>query len=302
MLRHLSIGNFAIVEAVELEFRPGFTALTGETGAGKSILIDALSLALGERADADQVKAGAERAEVCAEFSLEDAAGLKAWLAELALEGDADRLLLRRVLDRTGRSRAFINGHSATLGQLREAGERLVDIHGQHAHQSLLRPEAQRLVLDAHAGLLARAKETGDAYREWQRLARARLDHETNAAARNAEREQLSWQAGELEKLGARPGEWAEVGGEHTRLSHAASLIEGARAALDALSESESAALAAVSAARSALKPLLGYDASLGAPLALLDSAEAQLGEAAQALRRYADRVELDPGRLREVE
>jgi DNA repair protein RecN (Recombination protein N) len=302
MLRHLSISNFAIVDALELEFRAGFTALTGETGAGKSILIDALALALGERADADQVKAGAERAEVCAEFSFERDAGLKAWLAELALEGDADRLLLRRVVDRGGRSRAFINGHSATLAQLREAGERLVDIHGQHAHQSLLRAGAQRQVLDAHAGLLGQAREVGDAYRDWQKLARARVDHEANAAARNAEREQLAWQVGELEKLAARPGEWSEIGSEHGRLSHAAALAEGARAALDALSESEDAALASLSGAKSLLKPLLAYDASLADPMALVDSAEAQIAEAAQALRRYADRVELDPGRLREVE
>jgi DNA repair protein RecN (Recombination protein N) len=302
VLRHLSISNFAIVEALELEFRAGFTALTGETGAGKSILIDALALALGERADADQVRAGAERAEVSAEFLIGADAGLKAWLAELALEGDADQLLLRRVVDRGGRSRAFVNGRAATLAQLREAGERLVDIHGQHAHQSLLRSESQRQVLDAHAGLLGATREVADAYREWQRLARARVDHQANTVHRNAEREQLAWQVSELDKLAPRTGEWAEIGAEHSRLSHAAALAEGARAALDAVSESEGAALAAVTGAKSALRPIMAYDASLGEPMALLDSAEAQLSEAAHALRRYADRVELDPARLREVE
>ena len=301
MLRHLSIRHFAVVDAVELEFSAGFTALTGETGAGKSILIDALALALGARADTEQVQAGAERAEIAAEFSLEGTQ-LKAWLSEQALEGDADRLLLRRVLDRGGRSRAFINGHPATLAQLREAGEQLVDIHGQHAHQSLLRTDAQREVLDAHAGLTAVDREAGEAYRAWQKLARARVDHEANAAARNVEREQLAWQVSELDKLAPQSGEWTQIGAEHTRLAHAAALVEGARLALDALTDSDSAASAALSGAKSALKPLLAYDATLGEAIGILDSAEAQVAEAAHALRRYADRVDLDPSRLKEVE
>src|SRR5882762_5374140 len=174
MLSHLSIRDFAIVDCLELEFRAGFTALTGETGAGKSILVDALSLALGDRAGSEQVRSGAERADVTAEFAIDSMAPMGHWLREQALEGDANRLLLRRVLDANGRSRAFINGHAATVNQLREAGERLVDIHGQHAHQSLLRPEAQRVVLDSHAGLASLAQEAGDAHRDWQRLCRTR--------------------------------------------------------------------------------------------------------------------------------
>src|SRR5262245_2004507 len=187
MLVHLSIRDFAIVDRLELEFHRGFTALTGETGAGKSILIDALSLSLGDRAGSEQVRSGAERADITAEFSIDSMPDLGRWLAEQALEGDPNRLLLRRVVDGNGRSRGFINGHAATVNQLREAGERLVDIHGQHAHQSLLKPEAQRQVLDAHAGLVPLAQQAGDAHREWQRLCRARLDHEGSAAARNAE-------------------------------------------------------------------------------------------------------------------
>src|SRR6266481_3909888 len=163
MLLHLSIRDFAIVDRLELEFRPGFTALTGETGAGKSILIDALSLTLGDRTGSEQVRSGAERADVTAEFAIDSFPGIGDWLHEQALEGDPNRLLLRRVLDANGRSRAFINGHAATINQMREAGDRLVDIHGQHAHQSLLRPEAQRLVLDVHAGLASLAQETGGA-------------------------------------------------------------------------------------------------------------------------------------------
>src|SRR5262245_19748450 len=215
MLLNLSIRDFAIVDRLELEFRAGFTALTGETGAGKSILIDALSLALGDRAGSEQVRSGAERTDVTAEFSIESQPDLGRWLAEQALEGDANRLLLRRVVDRGGRSRGFINGHTATVNQLKEAGERLVDIHGQHAHQSLLRPEAQRLVLDAHAGLAELAREAGDAFRAWQRLCRARIDHQQNAAARNVEREQLGWQVEELSRLSLAPGEWESVQAEH---------------------------------------------------------------------------------------
>ena len=233
MLLHLSIRDFAIVDRLELEFRPGFTALTGETGAGKSILIDALSLALGDRAGSEQVRSGAERADVAAEFAIESLPGVSDWLREQALEGDPNRLLLRRVADRTGRSRAFINGHAATISQLREAGERLVDIHGQHAHQSLLRTEAQRAVLDAHAGLTSLTQEAGGAHREWQRLCRVRLGHENNTAARNAEREQLIWQVEELSRLALVPGEWEAIQVEQGRLAHAASLIEGARSAVD---------------------------------------------------------------------
>jgi DNA repair protein RecN (Recombination protein N) len=302
MLLNLSIRDFAIVDRLDLEFRPGFTALTGETGAGKSILIDALSLAMGDRAGSEQVRSGAERADVTAEFSVEGLPGLGRWLAEQALEGDANRLLLRRVVDRGGRSRAFVNGHTATVNQLKEAGEKLVDIHGQHAHQSLLKPESQRQVLDAHAGLAGLAQQAGEAYREWQRLCRARLDHQQNAAARNVEREQLSWQVEELSRLALAPGEWDALQSEHGRLAHAASLIEGVRHAIDTLSESESAALVALSGALSRLRPLTEYDAALRDTVAMLESGEAQLREAAYALRHYIDRVELDPARLREVE
>jgi DNA repair protein RecN (Recombination protein N) len=302
MLLHLSIRDFAIVDRLDLEFRPGFTALTGETGAGKSILIDALSLALGERAESEQVRAGAERADVTAEFSLEPGGNLADWLREQALEGDQNRLLLRRVVDRSGRSRAFINGHPATVNQLREAGDGLVDIHGQHAHQSLLRPDEQRRVLDAHAGLVSLAREVNEAHREWERLCRMRLDSESNAAARDAEREQLTWQVDELARLALQPGEWEGIQSEHGRLAHAASLLEGGRGAIDALSESENAALGALSGVLSRLRPLVEYDAALRETTALLESGEAQLREAAHALRHYIDRVEIDPGRLSEVE
>jgi len=302
MLVHLSIRDFAIVDSLDLEFRPGFTALTGETGAGKSILIDALALALGERADADQVRSGCERADVTAEFAIDSLGELREWLAAQALEGDPGVLLLRRVIERGGRSRAFVNGHAATLAQLREAGDALVDIHGQHAHQSLLRPATQRQVLDAHAGLAALAREVAESWRNWQQLATARREHETHAQARSAEREQLAWQVEELARLALAPGEWESVQAEHGRLAHAASLLEGAQVALDSLAEADTAALAGVSGALSRLRPLVAFDSALAEVLALLESSEAQLREAVHALRHYADRVELDPARLREVE
>ncbi|MCX7893804.1 MAG: DNA repair protein RecN [Burkholderiales bacterium] len=302
MLLRLSIRDFAIVDRLELEFQPGFTALTGETGAGKSILIDALALALGERADADVVRAGADRAEVVAEFAIEGVRGLDAWLADAALEGDPGRLLLRRVVDRGGRSRAFVNGHAATVQQLREASDALVDIHGQHAHQSLLRADAQREILDAHAGLAALAQEVAAAWGVWRGAARARAESESDAAARAAERERLAWQADELERLAPKDGEWDALSQEHSRLAHAASLAEGARLALEAVTEGEGAASAAVSAAASRLRALVQYDAALGEILVILDSAAAEIQEAGYGLRHYLDRVELDPARLREVE
>jgi DNA repair protein RecN (Recombination protein N) len=302
VLISLSIRDLAIVDALELEFASGFTALTGETGAGKSILVDALALALGARADAAVVRPGAERVEIVAEFAVERMPSVQAWLAEGALEGDDGRLLMRRVVDQGGRSRAFINGTAATIQQLGQVGELLVDIHGQHAHQSLLRATAQRELLDAHAGLVPQVREVTAAFRECQRLAKARAEEETDATARAAERDQLAWQVDELKKLGSRPGEWDEVNAEQSRLAHAASLIEGARAALDAISESEGAASGAIAASTARLRALTGYDGALEEPLALLEGAAAQLEEAAHALRRYADRVELDPQRLAEVE
>lgn len=302
MLLNLAIRDFAIVDQLELEFRPGFTALTGETGAGKSILIDALSLVLGERAGSDQVRSGCERADVTAEFALDSLPELRDWLRDQALEGDLNRLLLRRVVDSGGRSRAFINGHAATINQLRGAGERLVDIHGQHAHQSLLRAESQRRLLDTHAGIMPLAREAGEAFREWQRLSKARLDYQQDAAARDAQREQLSWQTGELSRLALAPGEWEKLQSEHGRLAHAATLIEGVRAAIDALSEADTAALGSLSGALSRLRALTEYDASLRDTIAILESGEVQLREASHVLRHYADRVELDPQRLRELE
>ena len=194
MLKFLAIRDFVIVSSLELDFSAGFTALTGETGAGKSILIDALSLALGERSDAGMVRNGCERAEIAAEFDVSGLPNLESWLLEQELEGDAGVCLLRRVLDSGGRSRGFINGRSATLQQMREAGDQLLDIHGQHAHQSLLRPDTQRALLDGYAGVAAAAEQVAVLYRDWQALRRRRISLSENAEAVVAERELLQFQ------------------------------------------------------------------------------------------------------------
>ena len=183
MLKFLAIRDFVIVSSLELDFSSGFTALTGETGAGKSILIDALSLALGERGDAAMVRNGCERAEIAAEFDIAALPHLQAWLAGQELAGDEGVCLLRRVLDANGRSRGFINGCSATLQQMRDAGEQLLDIHGQHAHQSLVRPDAQRMLLDGYAGIAADAEKVATLYRDWQALRRRRISLSENAEA-----------------------------------------------------------------------------------------------------------------------
>ena len=301
MLRALEIRDFVILERVSLEPSGGFNVLTGETGAGKSILVDAIELLVGGRADAAMVREGAERAELAAEFEIANPA-LSAWLEEHDLRGDSGQVLLRRTVDRSGRSRCFINGHAATAAQLRESGERLVDIHGQHAHQSLLRAAGQRELLDAHAGAEVLGKEVAEAYRAWRRLETVALEAQKNFAARQQERDEISGFIKDLKKLGLQEGEWERVAAEHKRLSHGSSLLAGAQSALEALDEAEGAALAQLSAVAGRLRALSENDQALTAMVELLESAEAQAGEAVRELRQYATRLDLDPEALREVE
>jgi DNA repair protein RecN (Recombination protein N) len=301
VLRALEAANFVIIEKTSLEFGPGFTVLTGETGAGKSILVDAIELLVGGRGDAAVVREGAERAELSAEFDFDDKS-FSRWLEDSGLAGDPATVLLRRTIDRSGRSRCFINGHAATLAQLKAAGEHLVDIHGQHEHQSLLRAAAQRALLDSHSDCESLAREAGDAYRAWKRLQALADAAEKNFAQREAERAEIEQQVKELKKLAPRENEWQQVSAEHTRLQHGSSLLGGAQSALEALDESEGATLAQLAAACSRLRSLSLHDSNLLAVVALLESAEAQAGEAVRTLRQYASRVELDPEALREVE
>ncbi len=302
MLQRLTIRDFVIVERLELEFGAGFTVLTGETGAGKSILIDALALTLGERADAIAVRQGAARADVTAEFDTDGNKALQSWLSDNDLAGDEGLCLLRRVVEASGRSRGFINGHPATAAQLSGAADFLIDIHGQHQHQSLSRPATQRALTDAYGGMAAQAELVADAWRTWQRRREERLAFEGNAAAINAERERFEWQLQELDALKLEPGEWSRVGAEHARLAHAASLIEAAQSGVEILAEGEGAALAQLNSVIARLQPLLAHDARLKDILDALEPAQIQLQEGAGALRRYGERTDLDPQRLREVE
>jgi DNA repair protein RecN (Recombination protein N) len=305
MLRTLTIRDFVIVDKIELEFSNGFTVFTGETGAGKSILIDALQLALGGRGEASMVREGAAKADISADFALTPAAAR--WLEHNEFELEDGGALLRRVIDNAGRSKAYINGSAATAGQLRELGELLVDIHGQHAHQSLLKGDAQRALLDNQvavrdAAAALQVQDVAGAYKAWRALARQREEYETNAKNVLLERERLEWQVGELDKLAVKPGEWTEISNEHSRLSHAASLLEGAQEALNAISESEQPILSQLSSMNQKLSKLADVDAGLQAVLECMEPARIQLQEAVYALNDYIDKVELDPERLAQVD
>jgi DNA repair protein RecN (Recombination protein N) len=300
MLLRLIIRDFVIVDRLELEFGGGFGALTGETGAGKSILVDALSLALGERADAAVVRSGTERAEISAEFDVAPQGPLEAWLR--ANDYDSDACLLRRVIDSAGRSRAYINGTAATLGQLREAADFLADIHGQNAHHSLLRSDAQRNLLDTHAGAQGLARDVEAAHGAWRSAREAREAAEKDIEATVRERELLEWQVRELSALAFDAAEWQETEQEQRRLGNANALLEGASAALAVLEEGEAASLPLLQHAGARLSELTGFDPALAEAAALFETALIQLDEAGQALRRYQDRLELDPARLAELD
>jgi DNA repair protein RecN (Recombination protein N) len=302
MLRALEAANFIIIEKASLEFGPGFTALTGETGAGKSILVDAIELLVGGRGDGALVREGAERAELTAEFEVRKNSLLDDWLADGELAGDPGTVILRRVLDRTGRSRCFINGHAVTLAQLKAAGEHLVDIHGQHEHQSLLRLAAQRALLDAHAGCESLAQETATTYRAWERLQELVDEADRNFTQRERERADVEEQVNDLKKVSPQEGEWEKVSAEHTRLQHGSSLLGGAQSALETLAEAEGACLSQLAAVANRLKTLSQHDHQLNGVVEMLESAEAQASEAVRTLRQYASRVDLDPEALREVD
>lgn len=301
MLRHLTLRDFVIVDRLELEFSAGFGTLTGETGAGKSILIDALALALGERGDAGVVRAGCDKAEIAATFDVGALPEVAAWLDENGLDV-GDELLLRRVVDAGGRSRAWINGSPATVQQLREVGEWLVDIHGQHAHQSLLRADAQRQLLDAHAGQGDLVRAVGVAWKAWREAEQSWRTASDGAAALVREREQLEWQVGELNALAFTADEWNELDIEQRRLGHAASLIEGAQYALSVLAEDEGACERQIDRVATRLAGLAEFDPALADVAGLLGSVQAELSDAISTLRRYTDHVDLDPARLGEVE
>ena len=300
MLRRLALRDFVIVPTLELEFHAGFSVLTGETGAGKSILVDALQLALGSRGDAGVVREGAARAEISAEF--DSPASLAGWLDEAGFAGDEpDALLLRRVVDAQGKSRAWINGSPATVTQLREAADHLLDIHGQHAWQSLTRPAATRALLDHQAGL--------DTTELVQRFAERKAAAEALSGARERggdllrERERLAWQIAEIDRLAPGADEWPELNAEHQRLANGQALIDATRAALQQLSEAEQGhAESLTGRALAALGEVARHDHRIAPIVESLQGALAQLQDASHGLHAYLGHADLDPRRLAELD
>lgn len=302
MLQTLSIRDFVIVNQLDLDFQAGFTVLTGETGAGKSILIDALSLALGARGEGGVARVGCDKAEISASFSLLGNDDALAWLDAQEISNDEPELLLRRVVYADGRSRAFINGTSATMQQLKELGEFLVDIYSQNAHHSLLKPAAQRLILDAFGGLLSVAENVAEHYKRWTKLHETRLALERNAAAYADELAMLRDNVRELSALAFDLQEWEVLQQEHALLSNGAGLIASGELAVELLSEGELSSLNLLVQVQHHLQGMQIYDSSLSEVTEVLDTGVIQLQEASRSLNRYIQRMELDPARLREVD
>jgi DNA repair protein RecN (Recombination protein N) len=302
VLRALSIRDYVIVERLDLELASGFTALTGETGAGKSILVDALGLALGGRADAGIVRQGAQRAEVSADFDVDSSPAVREWLAAQDFDEGDGACILRRTVDVSGRSRGFVNGRPATAAQLRELGEMLVDIHGQHEHQQLLRRDKQRVLLDAFGGSEERAREVAAKFAAWRKLAAQRSARENAQATSARERELLAHEIHELESLAFDARQWAEEQAEHRRLGHAQELIDAVTECADALDEAEDSATARLSHAASRLAAAAELDPALEDAKRDAETAGVHAGEAAQQLRRYLQKLEVDPARLSQLD
>ena len=306
MLQTISLRDFVIVDQLELDFASGFTVLTGETGAGKSILLDALGLVLGERADSSQIREGSNRAEISATFRIEAELiqSFGKWLDEQGLpdEDEGQTLLLKRIVESNGRSRAFINGSVATLTQLREAGDQLVDIHGQHAHQLLLKSGAQRELLDRHAGLLPLASNVAQAFKTLSDSRRRLAQAENAGQDIERERERLEWQLEELTELSPQEGEWAQIQLEHARLANGAKLIGGCQEAIEILSDADNSLESSLSKVCGNIGALAKHDAALKDVSDSLESAHIQLDEAIHGLNRYLQKIDLDPARLEQVE
>lgn len=302
MLTQLSIHDFAIIEALELDFGPGLSVLTGETGAGKSILVDALGLVLGDRADAEVVRHGAERAEIGAEFDIRTLPSVRSWLEEQDLAADGE-CILRRVVGHDGRSRGQVNGRSVPLQLLRELGEQLVDIHGQHEHQSLLRPAAQLALLDEYSDHPDLLWKIAQLYGDWKATQERLTELRTAAQNRDTRLELLRHQVSELEALSLQAGELAALDEEHRRLANSGKLMEGAQTALNSLYENEDASAHQLThRALAALTALSELDPQLKPICEVLNNAEIQLAEAGDNLRRYLADDDLDPQRLGQVE
>jgi DNA repair protein RecN (Recombination protein N) len=302
MLTRLQVRNFAIIDEIEVEFRPGMTVLTGETGAGKSILVDALGLVLGERGGAGLVRQTATRAEFAAEFDLAGQPDAKRWLAEQALDAEDD-CLLRRVIGDDGRSRAFINGNAVPLQNLKSLGEKLLDIHGQHFHQSLGRRSVQRDLLDHFGGLQALRASTAEAFAEWQTLLQQLEQLEEAEADRSSRLDLLVFQTQELETLDLQADEFESLQAERQRLKMSTVLAESVTHALQSIYDDETAnAQDLLASACHVLEATSAIDPDLKSVLTMLEEASIQVSEAADALHRYSESLDADPGRRDRVE
>lgn len=302
MLRQLHIRNFAIIDDLELQFRDGMTVLTGETGAGKSILIDALGIILGDRAEAGTIRAGTDRAEVSAIFDTGGNDAIAALLDEQAVETDGDELLIRRVVNRDGPSRAFINGSPATVQVLKALGELLIDIHGQHAHQSLMKRDVQRALLDAYAGHHELTADVRQAWRDWQKATAALAELGDDSRDHDSRLELLQYQVNELEALAPEDGEFDTLEEEYKRLANGSRLLETGQSVLQLLHEDDQSLHSQLGHALRELRELQRLDPSLARVLDLLDNATIQLEEGANELRDYVERLDLDPERLQRIE
>ena len=302
MLRLLSIRNFVVVETLDLELDRGFSVLTGETGAGKSILLDALALLCGDRFELRQLKPGADRAELAAVFDVDDRPDVGEWLVEQELSSPDGPLLIRRTLDVQGRSRAWINGRPATLAQLKEAGEMLVDLYGQHAHQSLTAADAQRALVDAFGGFSALGRATALAWRAWNAAVEKRDAAVQAALTSAAEQAMLEARKSELAALDVSADEYPSLSQVQSRLAHAAALIEVAAAGDETLTDGENAVVRRLVALIAKLDAEAGHDPALAEIVALLEPARIQIDEAARALRGYRQKLDLDPAELARVE
>ena len=296
-LRNISLRDFVIVQTLDLDMTGGFTVLTGETGAGKSILIDALQLALGARADAGVVREGAQRCDISVEF--DSPATLTAWLEDAGFAA-TDTLLLRRTVDVQGKSRAWINGSAATATQLKDIADRLVDIHGQHAWQSLTRPDAVRGLLDSYGGITT--QRLANVWHDWRQAQKALADAQNSQDNLQREHERLAWQINELGKLAPQPDEWAELNAQHSRLSNAQALRDAVQAALDALSDNEHNATSLLGRALNALQNQSTIEPQFNALAEVLGSALAQTEDTVHSLNSYARHAELEPQRLQQLD
>ncbi len=302
MLAQLTISNFAIVRELEIDFQRGMTAITGETGAGKSIAIDALGLCLGGRAEADMVRQGATRADICARFSLKDTPSAQEWLMTNQLD-EGSECLLRRVISSDGRSRGFINGTAVPLSQLRDLGQHLIQIHGQHAHQLLLKPEHQKTLLDGYAGESSLMHEMAQSYRLWHQSCRVLAQHQQLSQEREARRELLQYQLKELNEFAPVAGEYESIDEEYKRLANSGQLLSTSQQALMLLADGEENTLQnQLYTAQQLLNELVAMDGKLSGVSTLLDEAAIQISEASDELRHYCERLDLDPNRMYELE